>query len=205
VAVVALAALVALVAGAVRAVPVARRRVSAPATSTRVSASTNRGATMKRRVWLSTFLFAAALSPVLLQTNTCTPVDHARLAVLELWVPDLQGVNVIEAFNPRYIAYDAQLPESEDVAVLVVAAQDPTATIEVRHDAQEVPLLWGYSFLEVPLDRSELEIRVTVPLEDGGAESLTYFVHIVRGGEGVLLIDIDVQVTSDGGVEGGVP
>jgi hypothetical protein len=45
-----------------------------------------------RTLRLSTFLFAAALSPVFLQTNTCAPIGNARLAVLELWVPDVQGV-----------------------------------------------------------------------------------------------------------------
>jgi len=77
--------------------------------------------------------------------------------MLELWVPNLQGVNVIEEFNPSYIAYDAQLPESEDVAVLYVEAQEPTATIEVQHDGEPVPLLWStYGVLDVPLGSSEL-------------------------------------------------
>ena len=156
-----------------------------------------------RNQWLSTFLFAAALSPVLLQAQTCEPVDHARLSVLELWVPDLQGVNVIEGFNPSYISYDAALPESEDTAVLFVQAQEPTATIAVQHDGQSVPLLWSHGLLDVPLGSSELEIRVSVS-NGAGPAALTYFVRIERGGEGILVIDIDVEVTSDGGVEGGV-
>ena len=61
-----------------------------------------------RTVWLSTFLFAAALSPVFLQTNTCTPIGNARLAVLELWVPDMQGENVIEGFESYALFYDAE-------------------------------------------------------------------------------------------------
>jgi len=158
---------------------------------------------MRSHVWLSTFLFAAVLSPVLLQTNTCEPVDHARLSVLELWVPDVRGANVIEGFNPSYIVYDAQLPESEDKAVLFVQAQEPTATIDVQHDGQSVPLLWSHGLLDVPLGSSELEIRVSVS-NGAGPASLTYFVHIERGGEGILVIDIDVEVGA-GGAEGGAP
>jgi len=62
---------------------------------------------MRRSAWLSTFLFAAVLSPVLLQTNACTPIGNARLAVLELWVPDAQGESVIEGFDPDVLTYDA--------------------------------------------------------------------------------------------------
>ena len=137
-----------------------------------------------------------------LQTNTCTPPDQARLAVLELWVPDLQGVNVVEGFNPAAISYSAPLPESEGTAVLHVQAQDPTATIRVTYDAQLVSLISGYGFLNVPPGRSELEIRVSAP-SGAGRASLTYFVHVERGGAGALLIDTEVEEIGDGGVDGG--
>jgi hypothetical protein len=155
---------------------------------------------MKRHAWLSTFLFAAVLSPVLLQTETCESSVSARLAVLELWVPDLQGENVIEGFDPNVLQYRAGLPESEDTAVLRVEAQDPMATIRVQYDGQPIQLLWGYGFLDVPLEGSELQIMVTAPTDDGGSYRWTYTVFIERGGEGTLLIDIDVEVTSAGGV-----
>lgn len=41
---------------------------------------------MKRSVLLSTFLFAAVLTPMLLQTNYCVPERFPMLARLELRV-----------------------------------------------------------------------------------------------------------------------
>ena len=155
---------------------------------------------MKRHVWFSTFLFAAVLSPVLLQTNTCIPLGNARLAVLELWVPDSQGVNVIEGFDPDVLTYDAPLPESDGTALLRVEAEEPTASIEARHDSVLVPLgSDGSAFLDVPMGTSELGITVSV--DTGGAlpYSWTYVVSIERGAEGVLSIGIDVEVGAGGG------
>jgi hypothetical protein len=154
---------------------------------------------MRRSAWLSTFLFAAVLSPVLLQTNACTPIGNARLAVLELWVPDAQGESVIEGFDPDVLTYDAQLPESEGTALLRVEAEEPTAGIEVRHDSVLVPLgSDGSAFLDVPMGTSEL--RITVSVDTGGTlpYSWTYVVNVERGGEGTLVIDIDVEVGAGG-------
>ena len=158
-----------------------------------------------RTRWLSTFLFAAVLSPVLLQTETCAPSASARLAVLELRVGTVQGEDTIQGFNPWVQSYRAQLPESEGTAVLVVQAQDPAATIEVRHDGVLQQLVWDhYAVLDVPMDASELRIKVSVDAGRPTPYSWTYVVTINRGGSGTLRIDIDVEVTSDGGVEGGV-
>lgn len=160
---------------------------------------------MKRCVWLSTFLFAAVLSPVVLQADTCTPAGNARLSALELWVPDVQGENVIEGFRPDALWYDAYLPESEATAVLHVTAQDPTATIEVRHDGALKPLVGDqYAALDVPMDESELRIKVSVDTGGTSPYFWNYVVTVHRGGSGGLQIDFDVQITSDGGVDGGV-
>jgi hypothetical protein len=156
---------------------------------------------MRRHVWLSTFLFAAVLSPVLLQTNTCAPSASARLSVLELRVGTVQGEDTIKGFNPWVQSYRAQLPESEGTAVLAVVGEDPEATIEVQHDGQLMPLAWGrWAALDVPMDTSELRIKVSVDTGRTSPYSWTYVVTINRGGSGTLRIDIDVEVTSDGGV-----
>ena len=49
---------------------------------------------MRRTVLLSTFLFAAAL--VLLQADYCSPSPYPKLSKLELYVPDINGQNMIE-------------------------------------------------------------------------------------------------------------
>jgi hypothetical protein len=155
---------------------------------------------MKRSVWLSTFLFAAVLSPMLLQTNTCIPIGNARLAVLELRVGDAQGEDVIEGFNPYVLLYDAAFPASEATGLLRVEAQDPEATVEVRHDDELVPLgSEASAFLDVPMGTSELRIKVSV--DTGGSEPYvwTYVVNVERGGEGTLSIGIDVEVGGGGG------
>ena len=46
---------------------------------------------MKRSFLLSTFLFAAVLSPAVLYGYTCVPPQEARLLVLELRVGDFRG------------------------------------------------------------------------------------------------------------------
>jgi hypothetical protein len=155
---------------------------------------------MKHPVWLSTFLFAAVLSPVVLQADTCTPIGNARLAVLELWVPDVQGVNVIEGFESYVLFYDAEFPASEATGLLRVEAEEPTASIEARHDSVLVPLgSDGSASLDVPMGTSEL--RITVSVDTGGAlpYSWTYVVSIERGAEGVLSIGIDVEEGAGGG------
>jgi hypothetical protein len=160
---------------------------------------------MTRPAWLSTFLFAAALSPVLLQADTCIAVGNARLDVLELWVPNLQGESVIEGFDPDVLRYDAYLLESEVTAVLFVQAQNPTATMEVQHDSQVMPLISdAYAVVHVPMGNSELHIKVSVDTGGVSPYSWTYVVNIERGGEGILSIDIDVEVGA-GGAEGGAP
>ena len=75
---------------------------------------------MQRSVFLSTFLFAAVLSPITLYGNDCAPPADARLATLELRVGSFHGENTIEGFDPNVFSYDARFPEEESVGVLWV-------------------------------------------------------------------------------------
>jgi hypothetical protein len=147
---------------------------------------------MRRSVFLSTFLFAAALSPVLLQSNTCTPAGNAKLAVLELRVGSATGENMIKNFSPNVIVYQALMPASVGTAVLRAQPQDSSATIEVRHDGQLVPFIFdGYTTLSVPLGLSELTIKVSVNTSSATPYYWTYVVSIRRGDlcEGVACDD----------------
>jgi hypothetical protein len=84
-------------------------------------------------------LFAAALTPALLQTDTCMVPDGAMLAVLELRVGSAEGEDTIDGFDPDVLIYRAQFPASEETAVLRVEALEPTAIIEIRHHGHPVP------------------------------------------------------------------
>jgi hypothetical protein len=133
---------------------------------------------MRRTVFLSTFLFAAAL--VLLQTDYCSPSPYPKLSKLELYVPDINGQNAISGFRPDGILYEVELPfDSSDTAVLVVEVdpQDAGATIQATYDSLPVAL---DSDGQAPLTlvRAHSEIRVTVTAEDG--KGWTYTVSIER-------------------------
>lgn len=160
---------------------------------------------MRRRAWLSNLLFAAVVSPALLQANTCNPPGNASLETLELWVPDLQGVNVITGFVPRTRHYMAHVPESEATAVLYVTAQDPNASIEVRYDRALIPLVSDrYARLSVPMGTSQLRIKVSVDTNSRGMPSSMYTVTVRRRRSGELQIGIDVvEVATDGGASDG--
>jgi hypothetical protein len=84
--------------------------------------------------------------------------------------------------------------------LLRVEAQDPEATVEVQHDGELVPLIQGtHALLDVPVEASELRIKVSV--DTGGSEPYvwTYVVNVERGGEGTLSIGIDVEEGAGGG------
>ncbi len=134
---------------------------------------------MKRSVFLSTFLFAAVLSPITLYGNDCAPPADARLAILELRVESFHGENVIEGFDPSVFSYDVRFPESESVGVLWVRTKHPSQSIEVQYDGMPVKLV-GQSVakLDVPLGSSELTIDVATrgPMPD----SQTYVVRVER-------------------------
>ena len=135
---------------------------------------------MKRSVFLSTFLFAAVLSPITLQPYTCGPPPaEARLAVLELRVGNFDGENVIEGFDPDVFSYDARFPESESVGVLWVKTNHPSTMVDVEYDGLPVRLR-GQSVaeLDVPLGSSEITIHVTRP--GPAPDSNTYVVDIER-------------------------
>ena len=135
---------------------------------------------MKRSVFLSTFLFAAVLSPITLQPYTCgPPPEQARLAVLELRVGSFAGENTIEGFNSNVFSYDVRFPESESVGVLWVKTNHPSTSVDVEYDGMPVRLV-GQSVaeLEVPLGSSELTIHVARPGLVPDAK--TYVVHIQR-------------------------
>ena len=96
---------------------------------------------MKRTVLLSTFLFAAVLVPMLLQSEYCSTDPYPKLARLELYVPDINGQNVIQNFNPDYLLHEVELPlDPPDTAVLLVQAQDATASIDVTYNSLPVSL-----------------------------------------------------------------
>lgn len=134
---------------------------------------------MKRSVFLSTFLFAAVLSPITLQAYNCAPPLEARLSVLELRVGDFHGENVIEGFDPNVFSYDVRFPESESVGVLWVRTNHPSTKIDVEYDGVPVQLR-GQSVakLDVPLGSSELTIHVT--RRGPTPDSNTYVVRIER-------------------------
>ena len=117
---------------------------------------------MKRSVLLSSFLVAAVLTPVLLQTDYCNLEKYQKLATLELYVPDINGQNVISDFDPDGILYKVELPlDSPDTAVLLVQAQDATATIEVTYDSLPVSLgPNGVAPLTLAPDHSEINVAV---------------------------------------------
>ena len=131
---------------------------------------------MRRSIFFSTFLFAAVL--VLLQTDYCTTSPYPKLARLELYVPDINGQNVIIGFRPDAIFYEAELSlDPPDSAVLLVEAQDATSTIEVTHNSLPVSLgPSGVAPLTLAPDHGE--IRVTVTASDG--KGWTYTVSIDR-------------------------
>ena len=132
---------------------------------------------MKRSVLLSTFLFAAVLSPMLLQTNYCDLEKYQKLATLELYVPDINGQNVISDFNPDGILYKVELPvDPPDTAVLLVQAQDATATIEVTYDSLPISLgPNGVAPLTLAPNHSEIKVAVR-----GDSKAWTYTVSIDR-------------------------
>jgi hypothetical protein len=135
---------------------------------------------MTRQTLLSTFLFAAVLSPVALYGDSCLPPRSAELAVLQLRVESFHGENVIEAFDPNVLSYDAVFPESANVGVLWVRAKDPKASIYVQHDGEVVPLVWhSVAKLDVPLGSSELIIDVVLRGPTTATER--YVVQIIRG------------------------
>ena len=134
---------------------------------------------MQRSVFLSTFLFAAVLSPITLYGNDCAPPADARLATLELRVGSFHGENTIEGFDPNVFSYDARFPEEESVGVLWVRTKHPSQSIEVQYDGMPVKLV-GQSVarLDVPLGSSELTIDVATrgPMPD----SQRYVVRVER-------------------------
>ena len=135
---------------------------------------------MKRSVFLSTFLFAAVLSPITLQPYTCgPPPEQAQLAVLELRVGSFAGENTIEGFNPNVFSYDVVFPESESVGVLWVKTNHPSTMVDVEYDGLPVRLI-GQSVaeLDVPLGSSELAIHVT--RQGVRPDAKTYIVRIRR-------------------------
>jgi len=134
---------------------------------------------MKRSVFLSTFLLAAVLSPIVLYGYTCVPPQEARLSVLQLRVGDFHGENVIKGFDPEVFSYDARFPEDESEAVLWVRTKHPSMRIEVQYDGVPVQLI-GQSVakLDVPLGRSEFIIDVAT--RQPPSDSSTYVVHIER-------------------------
>ena len=83
---------------------------------------------MRKRAWLSAVLFFGLLSPVVLQSNVCGPVEYSKLERLELWVA---GQNEIAAFDSAQLAYEASAPSAEMTATLVFEARDPSATVTV--------------------------------------------------------------------------
>jgi hypothetical protein len=148
--------------------------------TSRVGAVKSGRSPMKCSVFLSTFLFAAVLSPITLQPYTCGPPPaQARLAVLELRVGSFAGENTIEGFNSNVFSYDVRFPESESVGVLWVKTNHPSTMVDVEYDGMPVQLR-GQSVaeLEVPLGSSELTIHVARPGLVPDAK--TYFVHIQR-------------------------
>jgi hypothetical protein len=151
-------------------------------------------------------LFAAALTPALLQTDTCMVPDGAMLAVLELRVGSAEGEDTIDGFDPEVLLYLVQFPASEETAILRVEAQDPTATIEIRHDRQPVPFASPpYAELDVPVGESVLRVRVSVDT-DGRPHFWTYLVRIERSGAGTLSVGIEVQEEgAAGGMSGADP
>ncbi|MBW2380309.1 MAG: hypothetical protein JRG70_12295, partial [Deltaproteobacteria bacterium] len=134
---------------------------------------------MKRSVFFSTFLFAAVLSPIVLQSSTCAPTGTASLVVLELRLGSFEGDNTIEGFSSNAYSYDARFPESESVGVLWVRADHPSTSIEVQYDGEPVQLV-GLSVaeLDVPLGSSELTIHVAT--RGPTPNSKTYLVRIER-------------------------
>ena len=148
------------------------------------------GSIMKRAVFLSTFLLAAVLSPIVFYGYTCAPPADARLAVLQLRAGDFYRPNLIEGFDPNVFSYEARFPESESAGVLWVRAKHPSMSIEVEYDGMPVELVWrSIAELDVPLGQSELAIHVATrgPMPD----SQTYVVSIHRGDlcEGVICDD----------------
>ena len=134
---------------------------------------------MKRSVFLSMFLLAAVLSPIVLYGYTCVPPQEARLSVLQLRVGDFHGENVIEGFDPEVFSYDARFPEDESEAVLWVRTKHPSMRIEVQYEGVPVQLI-GQSVakLDVPFGRSELVIDVAT--RQPPSDSSTYVVRILR-------------------------
>jgi len=132
---------------------------------------------MKRSVLLSSFLVAAVLTPMLLQTNYCNLEKYQKLATLELYVPDINGQNVISDFDPDGILYKVELPlDPPDTAVLLVQAQDATATIEVTYDSLPISLgPNGVAPLTLAPDHSEIKVAVR-----GDNMAWTYTVSIDR-------------------------
>ena len=117
---------------------------------------------MERPILLSTFLFVAVLTPVLLQSNECSIESYPKLARLELYVPDINGQNVISDFNPDGILYKVELPlDPPDAAVLLVQAQDAAATVEVTYDSLPISLgPNGVAPLTLGPNHSEITVAV---------------------------------------------
>ncbi len=132
---------------------------------------------MKRSVLLSSFLVAAVLTPMLLQTNYCDLEKYQKLATLELYVPDINGQNVISDFDPDGILYKVEVPlDPPDTAVLVVQAQDATATVEVTYDSLPISLgPNGVAPLTLGTNHSEIKVAVM-----GDNKAWTYTVSIDR-------------------------
>jgi hypothetical protein len=132
---------------------------------------------MKRSILLSTFLFAAVLAPILLQSNECSIDSYPKLARLELYVPDISGQNMISGFRPDGILYEVELSlDPPDTAVLVVEAQYATSTIEVTYDS--LPISLGPNGVApLTLEPNHSEIKVAVMADN---KVWTYTVSIDR-------------------------
>jgi hypothetical protein len=134
--------------------------------------------TVTRSVFFSTFVLAAALAPIVLQSNDCSLSPYPKLSRLELYVPDVNGQDVISGFRPEGILYRVELPlQPSATAVLVVQAEDPTSTIEATYN--DVPIgLDSNGEAPLALAGTHTEIRVTLTSAD--RKGMTYTVSIDR-------------------------
>ena len=148
----------------------------------------------KQSVWLSTFLFAAVLSPIFLQPVDCNPpASDTSLAVLEFRVGSTGGENKLIGFSPSIKDYSVDLDAPDDTVFLRAEPSDPTGQIHVWHDGTLVPFVsppWVQ--LSPPLGPSEVSVRVLVA-KNGFASHSYYDLHLVRGDAGTLQVRIDVS------------
>ena len=126
--------------------------------------------------------FAIVLTPALMQTTGTCGMGDTTLETLQF---EVAGENLIGAFDPDQLVYEAVLPEGAESATLIAISADEMAEVHLlREEVCEAPQVE-----RLPTGGGEVQleewapghtlVRVFVQAPEGGVDMFGYHIHVI--------------------------